>query len=381
MFDSIVPHRPLYPNCNPVGMLWPSGDWVSRAAHSQRRLVAEATHAQTNVSRVLVCSAHKAGHTLGQAIAGDLRPYLPRSEFKEVCTSADLAAACAQAGLVIVIERDIYEMIGSGVLYHASGTEPWTRCRLQPCNTSGTDPSCCRACGECIAGPRGCNCGHFSPSCAGFIAGGTGRIGAALRGLPTGSEVFYASRGYQPRVLFASLAQLMRKRYPGGQLAQEHLHLLYRRGLAAESWEPTVAWADRPALTAAVATETLRYLLTALPEIEPLHAHLGSPCSLRLCLSQFTNQFPDTAELILKRAGVSTNRWPAALAALSQEDISSHPSGHSTNRVVPSAARAEVEAEARRIDDELLGGLLGRQSYGSGCASKPAEAGSNASPQ
>ena len=94
---------------------------------------------------------------------------------------------------------------------------------------------------------------------------------------------------------------------------------------------------------------------------------MGSHCSLRLCLSQFKNQFSETAKLILKRAGVSTNRWPAALAALSQEDINSHPSGHSTNHVVPSAARAEVEAEARRIDDELLGGLLGRQSYGSGC--------------
>ena len=58
---------------------------------------------------------------------------------------------------------------------------------------------------------------------------------------------------------------------------------------------------------------------------------------------------------------------------MSHEDVHVHPSGHAA-KVVPAAARAELEAEARQLDQTLLDGLLQRQGYGSGCTTHGATA-------
>ena len=376
---ALVPHRPVTPNCTAVGMLWPSGDWVSKAQHGARRSLLETT------KHVAFCSAHKAGHTLAEHLARHLHPFVKSSRFFGACSVALLRNTCQSNGLVVVIEREIFSMIGSGVLYHASGTEPWTRCRLHPCNST-TDPSCCYSCGECIAGLYGCNCGRLTPSCNAFTSQ-TWRMGAALSGRPTGIESFYESQGKPwalpvARETFGSIARPMHARYPEGAVCNEHLHLLYRRGLAATRWEPVVEWADPAARTAAVAAEMLRFLIKELPTVGPVNAALNgaeySSCSLRLCLTDFTGgseQFARSSRLILERAGVHRDNWPAAMEAMAQEDTSLHPSGHSTARVVPPAARADLEQEARQLDKELLGGLLSRQLYGTRCASaQPAEA-------
>ena len=375
-----VAHRPLAPNCKPIGLLWPAGDWVSRA--TSPRFMAETVAPRAplgpNATRsVVFCSAHKAGHTLGVSLAARLRPFVPNAHFFEECSERNLRAACASGSFLVVIERDIFSMVGSGVLYHASGAEPWTRCRLHPCNQT-IDASCCFSCGECILGTNRCNCSQLTPSCAAFTRP-TWRMGAALAGLPTGVEAFYESKGVPwalpvARNAFESIARPLHARYPHGAVLSEHLHLLYRRGLAATRWEPTVEWADPAARTAAVAAELLRFLISELPRTAPLHAALPrySACSLRLCLSQFTASselFATSSRLILERARVPRHNWPAAMAALARADVSAHPSDHSTARIVPSAARAELEAEARRLDEELLDGLLRRQGYGSGCAS------------
>ena len=93
-----VAHRPLAPNCKPIGLLWPAGDWVSRA--TSPRFMAETVAPRAplgpNATRsVVFCSAHKAGHTLGVSLAARLRPFVPNAHFFEDCSERNLRAACA----------------------------------------------------------------------------------------------------------------------------------------------------------------------------------------------------------------------------------------------------------------------------------------------
>ena len=62
------------------------------------------------------------------------------------CSSESVSHTCGtmlsgRAPLFVHIERDIVDMLASGVVYHASTWEPWTKCTMAPCLDH--DLSCC----------------------------------------------------------------------------------------------------------------------------------------------------------------------------------------------------------------------------------------------
>lgn len=451
---TLVPHRPLHPGCKPIGLLWPDGDWVSLPRgqrvedHSPRRLL-NISHAggepplpahrakndsisEHAMARPLaLCASHKSGHTLSIGIAriltsgGFVSEVHTSSRFDERshdsvhlrqrgvqdvnlshaswCSPQHVHRFCSQmmpsnafvplsTPLIIHIERDAFDLITSSVLYHASGTEPWTRCRLAPCNLT-EDPSCCRSCGECIAGPAtarsqsACSCGlagedeHVAASCRVFITSKLGELARVLDD-PMSADVevqadVYRGAEMRPRIMFRALAQPVISFY-GSNISQLHLHLLYRRGLAIQTVQNQTRWVEPRAMTAAVATEMLRFLLSEWPGITRLHRALRQsawPCSLRLCLSQFmlgSASFDSTVESILERAGVPRSSWPQAKRALEKEDTHRYPSAHATVKLLPSNMRERIHSAVETLDATLLRGFFAdqrgeQQGFGFGC--------------
>ena len=131
-------------------------------------------------------------------------------------------------------------------------------------------------------------------------------------------------------------------------------------------------------MTAAVATEMLRFLLSEWPGITRLHHVLRQPawpCSLRLCLSQFmlgSASFDSTVESILERAGVPRSSWPQAKRALEKEDTHRYPSAHATVKLLPSNMRERIHSAVETLDATLLRGFFAdqrgeQQGFGFGC--------------
>jgi len=268
-------------------------------------------------------------------------------------------------------------MITSGVLYHASGTEPWTRCRLALCGDVNTDPSCCRACGECVklVGKLGnCDCGKAGRDPA--LAAGCRRNidSAALRPfklalngfLPQSVASHYAEETggglLEPRH-FEALRGPVLSHY-GTNVSKEHMHVLYRKGLALDS---TNRFVDHGAMVAAVAVEMLRFLTVEWPQMSTMHGALQNaswPCGLHIPMSRFTKSsksFDKSVETILRAARVPRERWPAAKDALKKGDIHRFPSRHSMNSVLLSDVYSVVQSAVEVLDAALLGGYLASQ--------------------
>ena len=297
--------------------------------------------------------------------------------------------------LIVLIERDLFELITSSVVYQASGTEPWTRCRLSVCNVK-TDPSCCRACGECIglakSGNEGakCNCGlaHSNPEVAGECRSWiTATMGGLVQALENPQAVTYDpavfnSSTMAPRAMFEALREPVLSFY-GSNYSTIHFHHMFRRGLTIETGSRGSRWAQPQAMVAAVAAEMLRFLLSEWPHVARLHnavrpIRTAWSCSLRLCLSQFTassDSYDLAIERILDRAGVQRADWPRAKTALAKEDTNRYPRTHSTAKVLSSDMRGKLQSTVETLDTSLLHGFFARhqseaqRGYGYACKS------------
>ena len=292
-------------------------------------------------------AAHKAGHTLGVSLAARLRPFaLSAHTFSRTAASATCVRRVRASGsFLVVIERDIFVDGRLRVLYHASGAEPWTRCRLHPCNQT-IDASCCFSCGECIPGTNSCNCSQLTSSCAASPArrGGWARRSRACRpewrrstsapGLGRGAQRLRVHCAAAARALPARRGPFRASAPSLPARARRHQVGAYRRVGRPQR-------AHRGGGGRAAALPHLR--ASADGSARGAAALLG--LQFALCLFQFTASSElfatPPASYSSGRASRGTT-GPPRWRRWRERTYRPTPSDHSTARIVPSAARGRV---------------------------------------
>ena len=300
----------------------------------------------------------------------------------------------------------------SGFLYHArENGEPWTSCPLLPCGGLG-EQSCCESC-QCSGCEEARATGHSCERDAdGFCVERLDQIGRVGRSIQFGrvtdiAASFLASHGLTlPRL--PQLARAVREARSYQEFLAAGLTSWYEANRAAgQPSEPSHAHGGERkeqahgasnevvtpvALRLAMQAEMLRYVVSELPHAVALHeaARNSSGCVVPLCLSWFMNgslAFRQGVDLVLHRLGVNDSASLRVQNEMARHDISSHPTSHSTSKQTASGSSTALVHErlnrhlrvlASSLDEQILGGWLGRQSrrndaYASAhaCASQP----------
>ena len=317
------------------------------------------TGAREAAGELHICSSHKAGYFIGHALQHALQ--MPQTPFNVtfgqtngathgVCNIASLAPLCASRhsnrSAVILLEREPFDMIISGLLYHATtNSEPWTKCTLKKCTLP--QDRCCVA--KCDILARVMN-------------------NETVRGTE-----WWEDKGCSPQSLSAVVLSGGWDAGPGIEFAT-----FLNRGLAANSWTPQVQWKNVRKVKSSVALQMLLWMMSLYPDAAEFHKELLTKfpgCSIRKCLSSFMAvpaAFHSNVSDILAATEVADGERPKIQEELSKADTSEHPSKHATDGVVPHEGREALKAIARQLDEMYLGGWIARsyqdpELYGAQC--------------